>query len=143
MALREHAITKHDNLYDGCVSSFFSSSSELGSRIAGLKARAILIDMEEGVIAEIMRSPLKDIFNFKQLITDVSGSGNNWAVANCFYGQRFASRLRSSIRKAAELCDSLQCFFIIHSLGGGTGSGIGTFVLEQLRDDYDDVYRLC
>lgn len=47
----------------------------------------------------------------------------------------------NSVRRAAEMCDSLQCFFIMHSLGGGTGSGLGTFILRELADEYKDVYR--
>lgn len=40
--------------------------------------KALLIDMEEGVVNEILQGPLRDVFDSKQLITDVSGSGNNW-----------------------------------------------------------------
>lgn len=37
------------------------------------------------------------------------------------------------VRSAAEHCDSLQCFLMFHSLGGGTGSGLGTYVLGALQ----------
>lgn len=40
--------------------------------------QAVLIDMEEGVVNEILQGPLRDVFDSKQLITDISGSGNNW-----------------------------------------------------------------
>ena len=30
----------------------------------------------------------------------------------------------------AETCDSPQSFFVLHSLGGGTGSGLGGVVLH-------------
>ena len=42
--------------------------------------QAVLVDMEEGVVSEAMKGPLKEVFDFQQLITDVSGSGNNWWV---------------------------------------------------------------
>ena len=42
--------------------------------------QAVLVDMEEGVVSEVMKSPLRDVFDHRQLITDVSGSGNNWQV---------------------------------------------------------------
>ena len=29
----------------------------------------------------------------------------------------------------------------MHSMGGGTGSGLGTYVLEMLADEFPDVYR--
>ena len=46
-----------------------------------------------------------------------------------------------TVRQAAEACDSLACFFILHSLGGGTGSGLGTAILALLADEFPDVYR--
>jgi len=42
--------------------------------------QAVLVDMEEGVVSEVMKGPLSDVFDHRQLITDVSGSGNNWLV---------------------------------------------------------------
>jgi hypothetical protein len=35
------------------------------------------------------------------------------------------------IRYTVEQCDSLQGFMFLHSLGGGTGSGFGTFAVES------------
>jgi tubulin epsilon len=47
------------------------------------------------------------------------------------------------VRKAAEGCDSLQSFFFMFSLGGGTGSGFGTYLLRELSDAFPDVYRFA
>ena len=102
--------------------------------ISGLKARALLVDMEDGPVSETLRGPLGDLFDERQIVTDVSGSGNNWAQGHLDYGPRYAERVLEAARRAAEFCDSLQCFFLIHSLGGGTGSGLGTFVLRLLED---------
>ena len=33
------------------------------------------------------------------------------------------------IRAPVEEADSLQSFLLLHSLGGGTGSGVGTYIL--------------
>jgi hypothetical protein len=38
--------------------------------------------MEEGVVNETLSGPLRDIFDCKQLITDVSGCGNNWYITD-------------------------------------------------------------
>ena len=35
------------------------------------------------------------------------------------YGQQYREQISEVIRRAAELCDCLQCFFVIHSMGGG------------------------
>lgn len=43
------------------------------------------------------------------------------------------------VRKEAEMCDCLQGFQICHSLGGGTGSGMGSLLCCKLHEEYPDV----
>lgn len=38
------------------------------------------------------------------------------------------------VRKQTEACDALQGFQLLHSLGGGTGSGLGTLLLSKFRE---------
>jgi len=38
------------------------------------------------------------------------------------------------IRRQSEGCDALQGFQLIHSLGGGTGAGLGALMLSKLRE---------
>ncbi|KAL3320758.1 Tubulin epsilon chain [Cichlidogyrus casuarinus] len=101
-----------------------------------------MIDMETGVINEIKKSPLKDIFEHDCTITDVYGSGNNWATGNLYFGRKHEDDIRESFRRAVEPCDYLQSFFLCHSMGGGTGSGLCTFVTKLLADEYPEVSRL-
>merc|ERR1712062_329681 len=42
------------------------------------------------------------------------------------------------IRKEVEKADCAQGFQLFHSLGGGTGSGMGTLLLLKIRDAYPD-----
>jgi tubulin beta len=42
------------------------------------------------------------------------------------------------LRKQSEPCDALQGFQIIHSLGGGTGAGLGCLLLSKLREEFPD-----
>lgn len=43
-----------------------------------------------------------------------------------------------SIRKEVELTNRLQGFQMTHSLGGGTGSGLGTLILSKIKEEYPD-----
>ncbi|XP_039603882.1 tubulin epsilon chain isoform X1 [Polypterus senegalus] len=152
LALREHSSINKKGIYDDALSSFFRNvdtragdedcSGLSGKKIQSLKARAVLIDMEEGVVNEMLKGPLGELFDSKQFITDVSGSGNNWAVGHKVYGSTYKDQIVECLRKAAEQCDCLQCFFLIHSMGGGTGSGLGTLVLNILKDEFPEVYRI-
>ena len=47
-----------------------------------LKARAVVVDMEEGVTNELLSGHMRDVFDTKQFITGQSGSGNNWACGS-------------------------------------------------------------
>uniref|UniRef100_A0A8C6S899 Tubulin, epsilon 1 n=1 Tax=Neogobius melanostomus TaxID=47308 RepID=A0A8C6S899_9GOBI len=151
LALREHAHINKNGLYDEALGSFFrnvdsrqscAASVSVGGRIHQLKARAVLVDMEEGVVNQILQGPLREVFDSTQLLTDVSGSGNNWAVGYMTYGSAYRDQIVEKVRKAAEHCDCLQCFFLIHSMGGGTGSGLGTRVLGLLEDEFPEVCRI-
>lgn len=42
------------------------------------------------------------------------------------------------IRKESEKCDCLQGFQLTHSLGGGTGSGMGTLLVSKIREEFPD-----
>uniref|UniRef100_A0A3P9HWC3 Tubulin, epsilon 1 n=1 Tax=Oryzias latipes TaxID=8090 RepID=A0A3P9HWC3_ORYLA len=149
LALREYASVNKRGLYDDATSSFFrnvdwrkGAACSVGGQIQHLKARAVLVDMEEGVISQILQGPLRELFDSAQLLTDVSGSGNNWATGHMTYGSVYRELIVDKLRKAAELCDCLQCFFLIHSLGGGTGSGLGTRVLGLLEEEFPGVSRI-
>nr|AAH55146.1 Tubulin, epsilon 1 [Danio rerio] len=150
LALREHAHVNQMGVYDDALSSFFRNVDQrrgygaeaTGGKITALKARAVLVDMEEGVLGGILQGPLRSLFSSAQLISDVSGSGNNWAVGHHTYGLAYREQIVDQVRKAAEHCDCLQCFFLIHSMGGGTGSGLGTFVLKLLEEEFPEVYRI-
>ena len=139
--------------YDDALSSFFQNvdtrhepaiklpvGDGKGS-IRALKARAVVVDMEEGVTNELLSGPMRDVFDTKQFITGQSGSGNNWACGSHHYGPMYRDTLLEAVRRQAEDADSLQSFLLLHSLGGGTGSGLGSYMLGALADEYPDVYR--
>eukprot|EP01135_Chromosphaera_perkinsii_P008982 Nk52_evm1s1568 gene=Nk52_evmTU1s1568 len=150
LALREHSAYNPEGIYNESFSSYFRNVDtryqpvlDLGlqggtSQIHSLKARAVLIDMEEGVLGEALKSPLGEIFDTNHILSDVSGSGNNWAVGHEVYGEQYRDSILDSLRQSAEQCDALQSFFLMHSMGGGTGSGVGTFVLELLADEFPE-----
>ena len=80
-----------------------------------------------------MKGQLGDLFDAQQLLTDVSGSGNNWAHGHHLYGPQYRDDLLDSIRRPVEACESLQSFLLLQSLGGGTGSGLGCYILTLLE----------
>lgn len=64
--------------------------------------------------------------------------GNNWAKGHYTEGAEIIENVLEAVRKEAEVADCLQGFQICHSLGGGTGSGLGTLVLAKVCEEYPD-----
>lgn len=64
------------------------------------------------------------------------GAGNNWAKGHYTEGSEISECALDSVRRETERCDSLQGFQILHSLGGGTGSGLGTLLITKLREEF-------
>mmetsp|Transcript_15730 Transcript_15730/g.21621 ORF Transcript_15730/g.21621 Transcript_15730/m.21621 type:complete len:449 (+) Transcript_15730:13-1359(+) len=129
---------------DDALSAYFRfepSGKQGNFQTHAMKARALLIDMECGPLQETMKSPIGSLFDHTQYVMDVSGSGNNFAHGHYAYGPQYRSRFEEGLRKNAENCDSLQTFLVTHSLGGGTGSGVGTYVLSMLSDLFPKISR--
>ena len=135
LALREHA--SRGILFDDAMSSFFL----FDDKHQILKARALLIDTEQGVINQLLKSDVGELFDNTQLLNEVSGAGNNWAQGFYDYGANYKDKILNQVNNVLEQCDSPQCFLITHSIGGGTGSGLGSFIVNLLGENYPDIFK--
>ncbi|KAK9451393.1 Tubulin/FtsZ, GTPase domain-containing protein [Limtongia smithiae] len=99
--------------------------------------RALLIDLEPRVVDSIMNSTYARMYNPENIYTgiDGSGAGNIWASGYAS-GEKLADSLIDMIDREADGSDSLEGFMLLHSIAGGTGSGLGSFLLERLSDRY-------
>ena len=51
-------------------------------------------------------------------------------------GERIYEDVMEMLDREAEGSDSLEAFMLLHSIAGGTGSGVGSYLLERLNDRY-------
>eukprot|EP01083_Nonionella_stella_P203550 742703_1 len=100
--------------------------------------RSVLLDLEPGVIDSIRASPIGNLFAPDYMVNAVSGAGNNWAKGHYVAGAEIIDEAMDCVRRYVEDSDCLQGFQLTQALGGGTGSGFGTLVLNKLRDLYPD-----
>ena len=81
LALREHAAWSSGiAAYDEPMSTFFrhvdarsGAPLALGDGtvpISSLRARAVMVDTEEGVVSQVLRSPLAELFDRSQVLAD-------------------------------------------------------------------------
>ncbi|KAJ1627911.1 Tubulin/FtsZ, GTPase domain-containing protein, partial [Pavlovales sp. CCMP2436] len=101
--------------------------------------RAILTDLEPGTMDSVRSGPFGQIFRPDNFVFGQSGAGNNWAKGHYTEGAELIDAVLDVVRKEAESCDCLQGFQITHSMGGGTGSGMGTLLIQDPRIVSDTV----
>ena len=78
------------------------------------------------------------LFKPDNFVFGASGAGNNWAKGHYTEGAELIDEVVDVVRKEMEGCDCPQGLQITQSLGGGTGSGLGTLLLIKIRDNYPD-----
>ena len=100
--------------------------------------RAVLVDLEPGTMDSVRAGPYGNLFRPDNFVFGQSGAGNNWAKGHYTEGAELVDSVLDVVRREAEGCDSLQGFQITHSLGGGTGSGMGTLLISKIREEYPD-----
>ncbi|KAK3859802.1 hypothetical protein Pcinc_034105 [Petrolisthes cinctipes] len=98
----------------------FFSETRAGKHVP----RAIFVDLEPSVIGK-------------------EDAANNYARGHYTVGKEINDLVKDKIRKIADNCDGLQGFLVFHSFGGGTGSGFGSLLMEELSIAYGKKAKLC
>jgi len=99
--------------------------------------RSVLLDLEPRVINSIMNSPYANLYNPENVYLSKhgGGAGNNWA-SGFSQAERLYDEIFDIIDREADNSDSLEGFVVCHSIAGGTGSGMGSYILEKLNDRF-------
>ncbi|GAB7347659.1 hypothetical protein MBLNU459_g4525t1 [Dothideomycetes sp. NU459] len=134
----EHGINQDGNLEDFATEGgdrkdvFFYQSDD-----TRYIPRAILLDLEPRVINGIQTGAYKNIYNPENFYVhqEGTGAGNNWAAGYAM-GEQVQDEVLDMIDREADGSDSLEGFMLLHSIAGGTGSGLGSFLLERLNDRF-------
>ncbi|KAL0224603.1 hypothetical protein RCL1_002515 [Eukaryota sp. TZLM3-RCL] len=112
--------------------TFFRSSSST------LVPRSVLIDLEPKVVEQVRTCETSTFqFDSSNFFSSSSGASNNWAIGYASgEGQEAALNL---IRREIERAPSVSSLLLFQSLAGGTGSGLGSAVVEALADTYQEL----
>jgi len=104
--------------------------------------RSVFLDLEPSVIDEVRTGKYKQLFHPEQLINGKEDAANNYARGHYTVGKELVEPCLERIRKLSDNCVGLQGFVIFHSVGGGTGSGFASLLLERLSVDYGKKSKL-
>ncbi|VAI37246.1 unnamed protein product [Triticum turgidum subsp. durum] len=141
----EHGIqpdgqTNGDKTIGGGDDAFNTFFSETGA--GKYVPRAVFVDLEPTVIDEVRTSAYRQLFHPEQLISGKEDAANNFARGHYTIGKEIVDLCLDRIRKLADNCTGLQGFLVFNAVGGGTGSGLGSLLLERLSVDYGKKSKL-
>lgn len=144
--LLEHGIKPDGTRNDGSSSvdsnddslNTFFSMTDSGKCVP----RSIFVDLESSVIDEVKTGGMRDLYHPEQLIAGKEDAANNYARGHYTVGKQIIDQVMHRVHKLAEACNGLQGFLVFHSLGGGTGSGFTSLLMERISAEYAKLCKL-
>merc|ERR1719510_2477949 len=98
--------------------------------------RNLSVDLEPTVIDDIRRGKRQAMYHPEFLVNGKEDAANNFARGHYTVGKEQMDVVNDRIRKLVDNSENVQGFIVKHSVGGGTGSGMGMLILERLAVDF-------
>ncbi|VDD80199.1 unnamed protein product [Mesocestoides corti] len=119
--------TRSDFVFESLETFFYKHDEE---------ARCVQVDMEEKVIRQInVETERNCTWRYPpSSFCAKRGSGNNWALGYLLNGPSCVDAVGDKLMTELEKCDMVDGLIAAMSLAGGTGSGVGTYLLRHLGD---------
>uniref|UniRef100_W5LAT3 Tubulin delta chain n=1 Tax=Astyanax mexicanus TaxID=7994 RepID=W5LAT3_ASTMX len=101
---------------------------------------AVCVDTEPKVLRGASKFVKNNEFRASNIIEGKGGRGGNWAYG--YHGgpsegeTGVLQRTMEAVRQEAERQDYYGGTILLHSLSGGTGSGLGSRLCEQIREEF-------
>lgn len=105
--------------------------------------RAVVVDLDPATADYVKNSEYGKTFRPDNIITGAKGTGNNYAKGHMTEGAEIATIIMDVVRKEKERCDVDPGITTSYSLGGGTGSGLGSLLQLKIGDDYGHLKNYC
>ena len=116
---------------DHTFKTFFSETKD-----GKYRSRNLMVDTDRNVIQNVKKCAFSAIYDDNCLLFGNESANNNFAKAYNRLGREMMDKINDRLRKLVENCNTLQGFIINHSVGGGTGSGLGSLILERVAVAY-------
>ena len=104
---------------------------------------SLLVDMEPKVVGGLLESRERE-WGYRRdcALVDQMGSGNNWAQGFNYHGPSQQEHFLDKMQLILEPLDKVDGVVIIHSLAGGTGSGLGSYLTSLVKENYSNKMQL-
>lgn len=105
-------------------------------------ANSIFIDSDPTNIERIENGKNNYLFELESFVSGNGDASKNYAKGYYNIGTKLILNSMDRIRKLSEKCSNLGGFILTNAVGGGTGSGCGSLLLENLCINYDKKLRI-
>jgi len=131
----EHGIQKDGHMAKETEDNHFQCFfEETGS--GQFVPRTLMVDLEPNVVDDVRNGAFSAIYDPHFLLSGKEDAANMFGRGFYTVGKGMMDKVNDRLRKMADNCDNLQGFIMNHSVGGGTGSGLGALILERCAVDY-------
>ena len=93
-------------------------------------------DLDPTTIDEIRTGEYRQVYHPNQLVNGKESGADNFAIGHYYRGKNYVDEVLDWLQKQSEQCESLEGFIVTHSVGGGTGAGFGSLLLERMSVHY-------
>jgi len=131
----EHNINRNGTLTDERTDKSFQTFFE-EQKSGQFVPRNISVDLEPSVLDDVRMGPYAQLFHPDFLVNGMEDAANNFARGFYTKGKEILDAVNDRLRKLVDNCSSVQGFIVNHAVGGGTGSGLGSLILERIATDY-------
>lgn len=100
--------------------------------------RAVLVDLHPEGAEPLRARSLGQLFPPDTFVLGQAGTNSNYAKGFYSQGPVLIDAALEAVRKQAESCEHLEGLQLTHALGGGTGSGLGSLLIDRLREEFQD-----
>lgn len=76
------------------------------------------------------------------MVSGNEDAANNFARGYHTVGREMSYTVADKILKLVESCPNLAGFIVVHSFGGGTGSGLTSLMMEHLLEEFSKKSRI-
>eukprot|EP01084_Bolivina_argentea_P104132 186488_1 len=139
-------LDEHNLDFDGTIiegnDDYFVDNQRIGTYFREMKdiknkyvPRNIICDLDVTTIDSVRASNLGSLFSADSYIYAGNSANNLYSLG---YNSCIIDDIFEEIRSEVEKCSSIQGFHLLHSVGGGTGSGLTSYLSQLLKDEYYD-----
>ena len=94
---------------------------------------AVFIDLG----LDCIKSNHSKLYKYRNIISCTqNGFSNTFATGYLSGGQKVIESIMEQLRIVCEQCDGKKIFWIFNSLNGGTSSGLGNLVIDEINKEY-------